>query len=91
MDEKAVRKSQRHRRQRGEKEMKVSSDLTLRAFKIKVLMYPSTCSQNDKYFFLYLDIFLLFVEKGVTFYVTPFSFSRLGRLMPFSFRQIPGT
>ena len=36
LDEGGVRKSQRHRKQRGEKEMKVSSDLTLKAFKIKV-------------------------------------------------------
>ncbi|KAK7093901.1 ubiquitin carboxyl-terminal hydrolase 48-like [Littorina saxatilis] len=37
LDDGAVRKSQRHRKQRGEKEMKVSSGLTLRDFKIKVM------------------------------------------------------
>ena len=56
LDEGAVRKSQRHRKQRGEKEMKVSSDLTLRAFKIKVQNVPSICSRSRFYFILWLQI-----------------------------------
>lgn len=36
LEDSALRKSQRHRKQRGEKEVRISSAMTLKEFKIKV-------------------------------------------------------
>ncbi|KAL8578268.1 hypothetical protein ACOMHN_005659 [Nucella lapillus] len=47
LDEGGLRKSQRHRKQKGEKEMKVSSDTTLKEFKTK-LMYTFCIATYDQ-------------------------------------------